>query len=134
MPIKDGEVRNPNGLGGFKENPENINRGGRPKNEQRFGYWLQFFKNMSEDDFIEWPSITPREEKYIAAISAYERVKASKTDLPNFREVADRTEGRASQTLIHEGGFLATERLLVEIVEPDEDAQDFTEQKTEADD
>ena len=95
--------RNPTGKGGFKDNPQNISRDGRPKNEQRFGYWLQFFKNLTTEEFINYTEERPEAQMYMAESIAYERVRKSKKNLPEYKEVADRTEGRAKQTFEHEG-------------------------------
>jgi len=100
------ELRNPTGKGGFGEHPENINKTGRPKNEQRFGYWLQFFKDLTNEQFYKYIEERPESQMYMAESIAYERVKKSKKNLSEYREVADRTEGRPKQTIEHEGGVI----------------------------
>jgi hypothetical protein len=88
-----GVVNNPTGKGGFQEHPELINEGGRPKNEQRFGYWLQFFKNLTVAEFLEYARTRTQEEMYVAEAIAYERVAKSREDLKEYIDLANRTEG-----------------------------------------
>lgn len=91
---------NPTGKGGFKEHPELINAGGRPKNIERFDYWLQVFKDLSKKEFDklenqkkgDWP---------MAKFTAYERYKKIR-ELREFQEVANRTEGMPKQTVKQE--------------------------------
>jgi hypothetical protein len=112
--FKVGNNANPTGKGGFQERPEDINYGGRPKNEQRFGYWLQFFKDLKSKEFVEYFNNRPQDEMYIAEVIAYERVKNARKDLAEYKEVADRTEGRSVQTMKHQGDLI--EQVKVEIV------------------
>lgn len=88
---------NPTGKGGFGDNPQNRNAGGRPKNEQRFGYWMQLFKNLTNEEFVNYTKTRSENDMFVAEIIAYERVKKSRYDLKEFNEVADRTEGKAIQ-------------------------------------
>ena len=91
--------RNPAGKGGFKDNPENINRDGRPKNDQRFGYWLPFFKSLTSKEFVEYGKEKKQDDMFVAELIAYERVKNSRKDLGEYKDLADRTEGKAPQSL-----------------------------------
>lgn len=85
--------RNPTGKGGFREHPELINRDGRPKNEQRFGYWLQFFKNLTINELVNYSKIKKLEDMFVAEAIAYERVVKARTDLDEYKDLANRTEG-----------------------------------------
>lgn len=119
---------NPEGKGGFQENPENINAGGRPKNLESFSYWMNTFKDMTVSKFLTWEDDNPEDIRSVASSLAYARVAGARTDLYEFREVADRTEGKAPQTIIHEGGFFADTRLeIVEVAndenEPEQEAE-----------
>ncbi len=120
--FKVGNNANPEGKGGLQERPEDINRDGRPKNEQRFGYWLQFFKNLTSKEFKEYALTRSEDEMYVAEIIAYERVKASRKDLGEYKDLADRTEGRALQTMRHEGDLITG--IKVEIVNGTEPERD----------
>lgn len=42
------KVGNPTGKGGFGDNPDNINKGGRPKNEVSITYWIKKFLAENE--------------------------------------------------------------------------------------
>ncbi len=88
-------LANPTGVGGFQNRKDDINIGGRPKNEQRFGYWLQFFKDMTVDEFAHYTNVRDIKKMYMAEAIAYERVKLARKDLNEYKDLADRTEGKA---------------------------------------
>lgn len=90
---------NPNGIGGFGDNPENINPGGRPKNIQRVGYWLQFFKDMTFDELNAYVKERTLNEMYVAELLAYEQVLKSRESFKMYKDMIDRTEGRAPQKI-----------------------------------
>jgi len=92
------KVTNPTGKGGFQDHPELINYGGRPKNEQRFGYWLQFFKNMTVREFLDYEKSRNNDDMFVAEAIAYDRVKKSRKELSEYKDLADRTEGKAVET------------------------------------
>lgn len=101
-------TNNPDGIGGFGDNPENINKGGRPKNEQRFSYWLQFFKNLTMGQFNSYiKDVKKVPEMYVAERIAYTRVKSARDDLQEYKDVADRTEGRPKFRVEHEGEIVS---------------------------
>ena len=81
---------NPTGRGGFKDNPQNISRDGRPKNRQRISWWMEEFLDMDEKDFLAWKS----EGQPVAAVLAHTAVFNSRKDLMERKEVTDRTEGK----------------------------------------
>jgi hypothetical protein len=86
---------NPTGKGGFGDNPENRNPGGWKK-ENTLSYQYHRFLNMNPDELEAWAK-TPKSEKTVAMMLAYERVVAAKKSLPDVREITDRTEGKAPQ-------------------------------------
>jgi hypothetical protein len=96
---------NPTGRGGFGDHPENINPGGRPKNQESFAYWFNYFKNLSVSEFLKFPKEVPDDERSVACELAYKRVQNAREDLKEFQEVADRTEGKATQSIRHEGAI-----------------------------
>jgi len=117
---------NPTGKGGFKDNPQNINYGGRKKNEQRFGYWLQFFKDMTTKEFSDYPKTTKKpEEMFVAELISYERVKKARNDLKEYQDLADRTEGKAVVNT-NISGDLTLSNLLGELTN-----ENFTQEPTE---
>lgn len=85
-------IPNPTGKGGFAEHPEHISPGGFKK-EATYGYWLSYFKNLPLDEFVTYP----KKSMNMAAAAAYQRVKKSVENLQEFKEVADRTEGKPIQ-------------------------------------
>jgi hypothetical protein len=93
------KIPNPTGKGGFKDHPELINAGGRPKNQQSFTYWLNQFKNMTTNEFLKWYKENPKSKRTIAAELAYNRIFNARKDLKEFREVANRTEGMPRQKM-----------------------------------
>lgn len=131
---------NPTGKGGFADHPEHRNPGGwDPKNT--FSYQMNRFKNMTITELEEWNKNTPKNERTVAMDLAFKRVFNAQTDLNEYREVADRTEGKAPQTIFHEGGFFSTEKLIIEEVPPRQSEEvinksddiSTTEQQAEAD-
>jgi len=95
--FEPGNNANPTGIGGFADNPQNINYGGRPKNQESFTYWLNFFKGLTVAEFNEWGK--NKDDISVAANLAYIRIQNAKESLHEFKEVADRTEGKAPQTI-----------------------------------
>jgi len=86
---------NPTGIGGFGDHPELINAGGKPKKQQLFSYWLPFFKDLPDDEFDKYIKTRGKGNMYMAESIAYERVKQAKADMSEYKDLADRTEGRA---------------------------------------
>jgi hypothetical protein len=107
-------IPNPEGKGGFADNPQNINAGGRPKNAESFAYWYRTFKEMTKDELAQWKLDTPEGSRTIACSLALVRITNAEMDLKEFQEIADRSEGKATQTLKHEGEMITG--LKVEIV------------------
>lgn len=97
--------RNPTGKGGFQDHPELINAGGRPKNQESFTYWINFFKNLTVEDFKNWQKEIPDNKRTVAANLAYARVVSALSSLKDFREIADRTEGRPTQQIRNSGSL-----------------------------
>lgn len=64
-----GGNRNPNGKGGFKKG-ESGNPGGRPRNIQRYDYWIQFFKDMSVTEFKQYAKTRKEDDMYVAEVQA----------------------------------------------------------------
>ena len=52
MPVKPGEIINPEGKGGFKDNPQN-RANGRWSKENSQSYCLNFFLQLNEAEFLE---------------------------------------------------------------------------------
>lgn len=120
--FKKGNKANPTGKGGFGERPEDISPGGWKK-ENTISYQYNRFMNMTPDQLIEW-SKTPNSERTVAMDLAYNRVLAARKSLPDIKEITDRTEGKAPQSidLTSQGNELKT--ALVEFVGGDGTDQD----------
>lgn len=88
---------NPTGIGGLGERKHDINRTGANRNEQRFDFWLNFFKCLSKKELKKYEDTLETREQYGAEIIAYEHFKNAKTDLPTFKEISARTEGMPHQ-------------------------------------
>jgi hypothetical protein len=84
--------RNPEGKGGFKDNPQNRSDG-RWSKENSFSYWMNYFKSLTIKAFFEYERTKPEDERTVAESLAYARVAKSRNDLKEFQEVANRTEG-----------------------------------------
>ena len=97
--------RNPEGKGGFGDHPENRNAGGRETNQMSFTYWLNFFKQLTVREFKNWQKDTPEDKRTVAANLAYARVANALNSLKDFREIANRTEGRPIQQIRNSGGL-----------------------------
>lgn len=89
--------RNPTGKGGFGDNPDNRNPGGWNK-DISFSYQYKRFMNMSMNELNEW-RIKPDMERKVVEELAYHRVMAAKNSLPDVKEITDRTEGRAKESV-----------------------------------
>ena len=89
--------RNPDGKGGFGDNPQNRNPGGWKK-ENTISYQYNRFINMDEDELRAFGAL-PKKEKTVAMLIAYGRVVASFKSLPDAKEIADRTEGKAKESV-----------------------------------
>jgi len=100
MTATNQEVRNQDGTFGkghkpstsFADRPEDRSNG-RWKKEDSISYNYNLFLSMSEEDFAEYTPVTKAQR------IAYNRVKASEESLNDVKEITDRTEGKAPQTL-----------------------------------
>lgn len=110
-----GNKANEKGVGGFQERPQDISRDGRPKNQESFTYWMNHFKNMPVKEFLDWPKVTPEATRSVASDLAWTRVLKARKHLDEFKEVADRTEGRSKQPI--EMNTKIIQSVKVEIVE-----------------
>lgn len=88
---------NPTGKGGFGDHPENRNPGGWKK-ETVFSYQYRRFMSMT---LKEWQDflVNPPEGMTVVEELAMRAVMRAKISLPDVKEITDRTEGKAPQTL-----------------------------------
>jgi hypothetical protein len=68
------------------------------KKENVVSYQFKRFINMTEQEFREF-SKTPKSAMSMAERLAYNRVLAADKSLPDLKEILDRTEGKAAQSI-----------------------------------
>lgn len=88
------EKRNPTGKGGFADHPENRNPGGWSK-ETSTSYWMNYFQRLDNKSFMAYQSKHPN--MTMAEMAAYTHVGRMVKDLPELKEVLNRTEGMPVQ-------------------------------------
>ena len=91
------EPRNKTGKGGFGDNPESRNDGGRYPRGKSFTYWFEQFKMMSLAELKGWKKKNPENVRTVVSHLAFIRVWNSQRILKEFQEVANRTEGMPTQ-------------------------------------
>lgn len=77
---------------GFNVNPQNRSNG-RWRKEDSISYNYNLFLSMSEEEFAEYVPNTKAQR------IAYNRVKEAEESLNDVKEITDRTEGKAQQTV-----------------------------------
>lgn len=92
------KIPNPTGKGGFKERPQDINTKGFWDSTMSISYQYKRFLKMTPEQLEQYKSL-PDNEKTVAMEIACAQVKSSKRSLPHAREVTDRTEGKAQQSI-----------------------------------
>ena len=105
---------NPEGKGGFGDHPEHRSDG-RWSKDNSFTYWMNYFKSLAITDFLTWEKDNPPENRSVASDLAYSRVMKARSDLKNFQEVANRTEGMPKQTMIM-GADETVSKISIEVV------------------
>lgn len=100
--FQPGVAANPTGKGGFGDNPQNINPGGRPKNQDSITAQYRIMLNMTQaeiDDLLK-----RKDELTMAQRIALARIRDAMRSgdgkwLANAAEITDRTEGKAKQVI-----------------------------------
>ena len=82
---------------GFNKHPENISPGGWKK-ENTISYQYNRFLNMSPTELKAFATV-PDKERTVAMDIAYSRVLAARKSLMDVKEITDRTEGKAPQSI-----------------------------------
>lgn len=80
---------NPEGKGGFKDNPQNRNTSGKWSADTSISHWHNKLIRM---DLAEFNKFKP---ETMAQQMAFNAIKEGKADINYLREVTDRTEGKA---------------------------------------
>lgn len=99
---------------GFNMHPENISPGGWKK-ENTISYQYNRFLNMNPEELKEFAN-TPAKERTVAMDIAYSQVLASRKSLPHTKEITDRTEGKAPQSIDVTSGGETIQPVLVEFI------------------
>jgi hypothetical protein len=70
---------------------------------------------MTVKELKNWQNNNPEETRTVASDLAFTRIINAKKDLKEYQEIADRSEGKAVQTMKHEGDLITG--IKVEIVD-----------------
>lgn len=96
MPVQKGQVINPTGKGGFRDNPENRNAGfWSSKDSISFQY--KKLQRLTIEQLEKWIEENPKSKRTVAEDLAYKAMVKAQKELPYLKEVTDRSEGRAPQ-------------------------------------
>lgn len=87
--------RNPEGKGGFGDNPQNRNPGGWDKT-QSISYQYNRIGRMSDEEF---ESFIPENQFQKIAYARVKSARDEKFGLADAKEITDRTEGKAPQSI-----------------------------------
>jgi len=115
---KEGDINNPEGKGGFADNPQN-RANGRWSKETSISYWYNHLIRLDLSNFKDFKPDT------MAQDLAHKAVIEAQAELNYLKEITDRTEGRANQqTDITSGGEAIKQvpsTIQIEIIKNDED-------------
>jgi hypothetical protein len=92
------KVPNPDGKGGFGDNPENRNPGGWKK-EDSIGYQYRMLQRLTIEELEKWTDEHPKNIRTVAQDLAYKALIKAQKELPYLKEVTDRSEGKAPQSI-----------------------------------
>lgn len=88
--------RNPEGKGGFGDNPQNRNPGGWDKTKS-ISYQYNKMLRMTDDEWAELSMRINSGDTFQAERIAFNRINDADKDLMATKEITDRTEGKAPQ-------------------------------------
>lgn len=91
-----GNNANPNGAGGFADNPQNRSSGHWDK-EESISYWYNKLLRMTDEEFEKWQPKNKAQRIALKRIVAAEG--GDELALKNTKEITDRTEGRPKQDI-----------------------------------
>lgn len=94
---QDRKIPNPTGKGGFQDHPE-LRHTGVWDSKMTFSFQYRRFMNMPLDQLHEW-GLKPTMDRTVVEELAWYRVKAAKDSLADVKEITDRTEGKAPQSI-----------------------------------
>jgi hypothetical protein len=97
-------MANPEGKGGFGDNPENINKDGRPDWTATFGTIYNKLLSLKPDELEAYEPLSGKE-------ALCKKVILEKED---YKEIADRIDGRAKQTIEQDTKLTTTQPIKIE--------------------
>lgn len=106
---------NPSGKGGFKDNPQNRNPGGWDKT-QSISYQYNRIGRMSDE---ELETFTPQNQFQKIALARVKAARDEKFGLHDTKEITDRIEGKAQQSIDMTTGGEKLNIALVQFVDGD---------------
>ena len=87
--------------------------------EDSISYQYNKLIRLTEKQLLSWLEDNPEDKRTVAQMIALEAVKKARKQLDYLKEITDRTEGKAPQTVIYEGGLFTNTKLEVEVVDED---------------
>lgn len=119
---------NPTGKGGFQDHPE-LRSDGRWDKNNSFTYWMNWFKQLSVEEFANYEKEKPDSKRTVSESLAYARVYNARNKLSEFQEVANRTEGMPNQPFSGNVNFGDNDEIFDELYEknPDETIRQIIE-------
>ncbi len=118
-----GGNRNPEGKGGFRDNPQNRSDGGWKK-EDSIGYQYRMLQRLTIEELEKWIDENPKSIRTVAQDLAYKALIKAQKELPYLKEVTDRSEGKAPQSMDITSGGEPIKGALVEFIGLENDTQD----------
>lgn len=83
---------------GFHTNPENRSNGGWKK-EDSIGYQYRMLQRLTIEELEKWIDEHPKNIRTVAQDLAYKALIKAQKELPYLKEVTDRSEGKAPQSI-----------------------------------
>lgn len=117
------QVPNPTGKGGFADNPQNRSDGGWRK-EDSIGYQYRMLQRLTIEELEKWIDEHPKSIRTVAQDLAYKALIKAQKELPYLKEVTDRSEGKAPQSMDITSGGEPIKGALVEFIGLENDTQD----------
>lgn len=83
---------------GFDKHPENRSNGGWRK-EDSIGYQYRMLQRLTIEELEKWIDEHPKNIRTVAQDLAYKALIKAQKELPYLKEVTDRSEGKAPQSI-----------------------------------
>lgn len=109
-------IPNPTGKGGFGDNPQNRNPGGWKK-EESISYQYNLIGRMSDE---ELEAFEPKTQFQKIALARVKQARDERYGLPDAKELADRTEGKAAQSIDMTSNGETIQPVMVEFINADD--------------